>query len=202
MDQNIREQLFLVADRQQGYFTSQQAEECGYHRAHFNRFLESGEWVKEFRGIYRLGRYPTQDRSELALWTLWSRDKQGNPQGVWSHETALDIHELSDVMPAKMHMTVPPSFRRRSEIPTVLCLHRGILEQSETEARQGYKVTTPLKTLIDIIESGTVADNFILQAVRQATERGIILEKEFDVLQKSHPNIHKKLERLFNDHSF
>lgn len=192
MDQSIKEQLFLVADRQQGYFTSKQAEECGYHRAHFNRFLESGEWVKELRGIYRLGRYPIQDRSELVLWTLWSRNKQGDPQGVWSHETALDIHELSDVMPAKMHMTVPPDFRRRSEIPKVLSLHRGNLKKSDIEERQGYKVTTPLRTLVDITQAGTVADNFILQTVHQATQRGIILKKEIKNLQRSHPKIYKR----------
>ena len=60
---------------------------------------------------------------ELALWTLWSADKQGNPQGIWSHETALDIHELSDVAPAKLHMSVPRSFRKGTEIPNNLCLH-------------------------------------------------------------------------------
>ena len=38
-------------------------------------------------------------------------------------KTALDIHELSDVMPAKMHMTVPLNFRRRIETPKVLCLY-------------------------------------------------------------------------------
>lgn len=199
MKKNIRENLFLVADRQQGYFTSQQAEKCGYHRSHFSRFLKSGEWVKEFRGIYRLGRYPVQDRSELVFWILWSRDKQGNPRGVWSHETALDIHELSDVMPVKMHMTVPPNFRRRLEIPKILFLHRQTLEKSDIEERQGYKVTTPLKTLIDIIEVGTVADNFILQTVDQAVERGIILKKEIRALQKDHPSIHQKLTRLFNE---
>ena len=195
MKKNIRENLFLVADRQQGYFTSQQAEKCGYHRSHFSRFLESGEWVKELRGVYRLGRYPIQYRSELVLWILWSRDKQGNPRGVWSHETALDIHELSDVMPAKMHMTVPPNFRRRLEIPKILFLHRQTLEKSDIEERQGYKVTTPLKTLIDIIEAGTVADNFILQTVDQAVERGIILKKEIRSLQKDHLSIYQKLTK-------
>lgn len=199
MTQNIKEQLFLVADRQQGYFTSQQAEECGYYRAHFNRFLKSGEWVRELRGIYRLGRYPIQDRSELVLWTLWSRNKQGNPQGVWSHETALDIHELSDVMPTKMHMAVPLDFRRRSEVPKVLCLHRGNLRQSDIEEWQGYKVTTPLKTLIDIVEAGTVADNFIIQAMHQATRRGIILKKEIKALSKNHSNVYKKLIRVSNE---
>src|SRR5688572_4936181 len=110
MSKNSRDRLFEVADRQQGFFTSQQAENCGFHRSHFRRFLDSGEWVKEIRGIYRLSRYPILDRPELVLWTLWSRNKQGESQGVWSHETALDIYEITDVMPAKMHMTVPTEF--------------------------------------------------------------------------------------------
>src|SRR6185295_9149448 len=105
-----RSKLFDIADSQQGYFTSKQAEECGIPRSHFGRKLRSGEWVKEQRGIYRLAYYPIPDRPELVLWALWSRDRQGVPQGVWSHETALDIHDLSDVMPAKMHMTVPTHF--------------------------------------------------------------------------------------------
>ena len=189
-------QLFEIADRQQGFFTAKQAEKCGYARSNFHLRFSSGEWIQEGRGLYRLGHYPTIDRPELILWSLWSRNRQDLPQGVWSHETALDIHELSDVMPAKMHMTVPPTFRRRSEIPKVLCLHHAFLKKSDIEERQGYRVTLPLKTLIDIVEAGTVADNFILQAVHQATERGIILQKELNALQGSHSNVHEKLTRL------
>ncbi|WP_194847927.1 type IV toxin-antitoxin system AbiEi family antitoxin domain-containing protein [Candidatus Neptunochlamydia vexilliferae] len=192
-------QLFEIADRQQGYFTAKQAEACGYARSNFHLRLSSGEWLQEGRGIYRLGRYPVTDRPELVLWSLWSRNRKDDPQGVWSHETALDIHELSDVMPAKMHMTVPPNFRRRVEIPNLLYLHRGILEKSDVEERQGYKVTTPLKTLMDVIDAGTVADNFIFQAAHQAIERGMILKKEVNALQSSYPNIYKKLERIFDD---
>ena len=40
------DRLFEVADRQQGYFTSQQAEECGISRSNFHFRLGSGEWVK------------------------------------------------------------------------------------------------------------------------------------------------------------
>ena len=39
------------------------------------------------------------------VWQLWSRNRQGEPQGVFSHATALSLHELSDVMPAKLHMS-------------------------------------------------------------------------------------------------
>ncbi|MBS0625754.1 MAG: type IV toxin-antitoxin system AbiEi family antitoxin domain-containing protein [Verrucomicrobia bacterium] len=170
--------LFEIADRQQGYFTSQQAEECGFSRPNFHLKLKSGEWIKEQRGIYRLARYPAAERPELVLWTLWSRDKKGTPQGVWSHETALDIHELSDVMPAKMHMSVPKRFRKKIEIPKILRLHFVDLAESNIEIRQGFKVTTPLQTLIDVIDEGTVPQEFVIQAIREALERGLIFRRD------------------------
>jgi predicted transcriptional regulator of viral defense system len=166
--------LFEIADSQQGYFTSKQAEECGISRAHFHRKIRTGEWIKELRGIYRLAQYPLGARPELVLWVLWSRDKQGEPQGVWSHETALDIHELSDIMPSKMHMTVPLKFRKQVAIPKVLSLHFGTIAKKDVEFHHGYRVTTPLRTLIDVIEAGTVAADQIAQAIREGLNRGIL----------------------------
>jgi len=178
MKQDNKEKLFEVADRQQGYFTSQQAEGCGYSRSNFHRFLKSGEWVRETRGIYKLSRYPIQNRSELVLWTLWSRNKKGESQGIWSHETALDIHELSDVMPAKMHMTVPRGFRKNQTIPKHLVLHYDDLSKTDMEARQGYCVTTPRRTLIDIAKEQSLSLDQTILALEQALERGLISKRE------------------------
>lgn len=186
MSQNSKDKLFEVADRQQGYFTSQQAEECGFHRSHFHRFIDSGEWTKEIRGIYRLSRYPIQDRSELVLWTLWSRNKQGIPQGVWSHETALDIYELTDVMPAKMHMTVPSGFRRSQAVPEVLVLHYHDLADEDVEMRQGYRVTKPLKTLIDVINNQSISLEQVELGVKQALSQGFISKREIQRNEASH----------------
>jgi predicted transcriptional regulator of viral defense system len=168
MGQNNKDKLFEVADRQQGYFTSSQAEVCGIHRSHFQRFLMSGEWIREFRGIYRLSRYPIQERAELVLWSLWSRNKRGEPQGVWSHETALDIYEVTDVMPVKMHMTVPKGFRRNQPIPEVLVLHYQDLLSEDIEQRQGYRVTKPIKTLVDIAEEQSISQDQLKLGVHQA----------------------------------
>lgn len=199
---NNQNQLFEVADRQQGFFTAKQAEDCGYRRSNFHLKVASGEWMQEERGIYRLGRYPITDRPELILWSLWSRNMDDIPQGVWSHETALDIHELSDIMPAKMHMTVPLNFRRRKEEPKILCLHKGSFNNSDIEERQGYRVTTPLRTIIDCIAEGSVADNFVAQAIHQALGRGLILEKELKRIEHTHPDIYKKIRRIFRDDNF
>lgn len=55
-------------------------------------------------------KYPLGERPDKMLRRLRSRGRDDKPQGVHSHETALSLHELSDINPAKLHMTVPPDF--------------------------------------------------------------------------------------------
>ncbi|HSW86251.1 MAG TPA: type IV toxin-antitoxin system AbiEi family antitoxin domain-containing protein [Rhabdochlamydiaceae bacterium] len=188
--------LFQIADTQQGYFTSQQAEECGFVRTNFHRFLASKQWIKELRGIYRLAHYPLTQRPELVLWSLWSRDKQGKVQGIWSHATALDIYELSDAMPAKMHMTVPKRFRRSINIPKMLVLHFADLPEIEVQRQQGYLVTTPLRTIVDVTEESKLSEELIVQAIQDAIKQGLILHTELAQASKTS----SKLERLLNDY--
>lgn len=175
-----KDQLFEIADRQQGFFITRQAEESGFSRSNFHLKIQSGEWIKERRGIYRLAHYPITERPELVLWILWSCNRKGEPQGIWSHDTALDIHELSDVMPSKMHMAVPSNFRRRTDIPRVLNLHFIDIPESDTETGHGYRVTKPLRTLIDVINDGKIAQDQIAQALKEALQRGLISRKEVD----------------------
>jgi predicted transcriptional regulator of viral defense system len=170
--------LFQIADSQQGYFTSQQAEESGFPRSNFHRYLQSGEWIKELRGIYRLAHYPVTDRPELVLWSLWSRNRQGEVQGAWSYETALDIYELSDVMPAKMHMTVPKYYRKGTKIPQGLVLYFEDLPKSDVQTQQGYFVTTPLRTILDIVEKSHLSSDLIIQAIREGLKKGLLSYKE------------------------
>ena len=71
-------------------------------------------------------------------------------------------------------MTVLTDFRRNSDIPGVLVLHYADLPESEVQTAQGFKFTRPLRTILDVIEAGTVERNFIRQALRQSVERGLI----------------------------
>jgi predicted transcriptional regulator of viral defense system len=193
-----KDDLFEIADRQQGYFTTQQAVKCGYSRTNFHRYLVSGEWVKEQRGIYRLAHYPITSHPDLVLWSLWSRNLKGEVQGVWSHETALEIHELSDAMPAKMHMTVPKHFRKWTAIPKNLVLHFADLLKAEVVAQQGYLVTTPLRTIFDIAEEGKLSEDLIVQAIQDALRKGLISRKE--LYEKATLKTGSKLIRILNDY--
>ena len=175
-----KNQLYEIADRQQGFFTTKQAEECGFSRSNFHLKIQSGEWTKEMRGIWRLMHYPVTERPELVLWILWSCNRKGQPQGIWSHETALDIYELSDVMPSKMHMSVPSNFRKSVEIPRVLNLHFIDIPDTDIETRQGYRLTKPLRTLIDIANEGKIAQDQIALAINEALIRGLISRRELE----------------------
>jgi hypothetical protein len=95
------------------------------------------------------------------------------PKGVLSHETALSIHNLTDVLPAKIHLTVPEDFGVR-ETPPVLVLHRNNLAPSEIEQRAGYRVTSVLRTFLDLAAGGTLSKDVLVQGIFQAVERGTL----------------------------
>src|SRR5208282_92454 len=129
--------------------------------------------------------FPTSDRPDLVLWALWSRNRSEEVEGVYSHHTALSLYDLSDLNPAKLHMTVPTDFRRNSDIPGILVLHYADLPDSDVRTARGFKFTRPLRTILDLIEAGTVERNFIRQALRQAVDRGLITGQQLRNAQLS-----------------
>lgn len=169
------DRLFEVADRQAGYFTARQAREAGYEYRlqHYHR--ERGNWLPVGHGLYRLRQYPDVEDEELVRLSLWSRDRGGRPQAVVSHETALRLHELTDLMPDRVHLSVPKGFRK--EPPKGVVLHKVRLEDGDVEDRRGYRVTTPLRTILDIARSPRVSPEHLEAAVAGALERGLVRRK-------------------------
>ena len=185
------DRLYELAESQQGYFTAGQAVACGYPTSSHVYHMKQSSWLREGRGIYRLARFPVSDDGQYVRWALWSRNRQGVPQGVISHETALALFDLSDLMPARIHMIVPPDFRRNSAIPKILVLHRGELMDGDIEARQGYRVTRPLRAVADLLDAPAVSLGHLRQALREGLERGLIARAEME----AHPRV-KALKRL------
>src|ERR1700733_7663126 len=144
------------AETQQGFFTTTQPKTGGFAENTHPYHVQTGNWIREHRGIYRLASFPRGERPDLMLWSLWSRNRGEAQQGVYSHQTALSLYDLSDVMPAKLHMTVPKSFRRNSEIPRVLVLRLADLHQSDIGAVHGVRVTKPMRTILDLLEGGEI----------------------------------------------
>jgi len=190
MAQSHREaarRLFDFAEQQQGFFTTKQAKASGFAENTHPYHVQAGNWVREHRGIYRLSLFPPVDRPDLVLWSLWSRNRNEEIEGVYSHQTALSLYELSDVNPAKLHMTVPAHFRRNSEIPGILILHYADLPEHDVQSGSGFKFTRPLRTILDLIEAGTIEHTFIRQAIRQAVDRGLFTRPQIRASQMGEP---------------
>src|ERR1035437_1065575 len=90
--------LYEIAEGQHGFFTTKQAKAAGFAENTHPYHVQAGNWIREHRGIYRLARFPRGGRPDLILWSLWSRKQEEVAQGVYSHQTALSLYELSDVM--------------------------------------------------------------------------------------------------------
>src|SRR3984885_15368415 len=176
--QEASRRLFDLAEQQQGYFTTKQAKAAGFAENTHPYHVQVGNWIREHRGIYRLALFPAADRPDLVLWALWSRNRNEAVEGVYSHHTALSLYDLSDLNPAKLHMTVPTDFRRNSEIPGILVLHYAELAESDVQTAQGFKFTRPLRAVLDLLEAGTVERTFIRQALRQAVDRGLVTRQQ------------------------
>ncbi len=185
------ERLYETASLQGGYFTSAQALEAGYSYRQQHYHTQRGTWLKIGRGIYRLRRYPPSEREDLIRLTLWSHNQKGEAQAVASHETALSIHQMSDIMPSKIHLTVPKRGFRK-EPPVGVILHRGTLSGDEIEQHYGYRVTTPLRTLLDAAAS-PISQEHINRAVQDAIDKGLIRYRLLAGIEAS-PGIQARIE--------
>lgn len=170
----MEHRLYQIASLQQGYFTSRQAKEVGYSDSRFSYHVKRGRWIREGRGIYRLANYPIGNRADLVYWSLWSCNRSGEVQGVFSHQTALAIHDLSDVMPASYHLTVPKQFRRFHKTPKNLRLHLNDLQATDVLEFEGYRVTTPERTVYDVLLEETISDEVVIQALSDGLQKGVI----------------------------
>lgn len=163
--------LYQTALPQGGYFTAKQAKAAGYSYRLQLYHAQRGHWFKIERGIYRLRNFPQSEREDLIRWSLWSVNRKGLPQVTFSHETALAFHELGDFNPGRLHITVPVSFKKPVEGGCIL--HRADLPLTDIEDHGGFRITTPLRALVDVAETGAER-GLLMEAIQDALDRGLV----------------------------
>lgn len=161
--------LFQVASGQQGYFTSAQARTSGVSKDLVTHHVRSGRFIRVYRGVYRFRDYPDTPRGFVAAAWLAA----GKDHAVVSHESALDLHDLTDVIPRGVHLTVPRSARyARTLLGVTIHTTSRALVPSEITIIDGVRVTSATRTIMDAATAGTSPEH-IEVAVRQSLERGI-----------------------------
>ena len=175
------QKLYSVAYSQDGYFTAQQAREAGYSWQSQSYHVRNHDWDREWRGIYRLAYFPRPDYPDLMILYLWTCNRQGIPQGIISHDLALDIYNLGTWTLHKNTLTVPPGFRRNGAPPggwDCMELYYGIPRATDIQSNQHVPITTPLKTIIDLAVSNDVPAHYLHAAISDGLQRGLITHKQ------------------------
>src|SRR5438445_11101254 len=130
-NQPRRSQLFEIASEQGGYFTAAQAQTCAYSRSLLAHHAKAGRFIRIRQGLYRFREYPSSPREDvIAAWLAAGRETT-----VVSHESALGILGLSDVVPEAVHLTVPRSKRFRTA-PAGLAVHATARPMGRSDLRQ------------------------------------------------------------------
>lgn len=167
------ESLFEAASAQDGYFTTSQAAAAGYSTHLLFKYIRAGRVTRIRRGIYRLVHFPAAEHDELVIAWLWSEQA-----GVVSHQTALALHQLSDVLPAHVHLTLPGEWsRRRFRVPAGVVLHYADVSHHERSWHGAVPATNVRRTLSDCAEAG-LSPELLRQAAKQALQRGLVTQAE------------------------
>lgn len=174
------DRLFETAAGQSGYVTTRQAAEAGYSTHLLRKHIHAGRVTRPQRGIYRLVHFPVGEHEELVTAWLWSEQA-----GVVSHQTALSLHGLSDVLPAQVHLTLPEAWRRRRfRVPAGVVLHHADVAPEERSWFGPVPATSASRTLSDCAKSG-LSPELLRQAAQQALRRGLVTKAELGAVEEA-----------------
>lgn len=174
------DRLFELAAGQGGYFMARQAALLGYSRQLLSHYWQTGRLLRVHHGIYRLVHFPAGPHEDLIVAWLWS-----DRLGVISHETALALHDLSDLMPSQIHLSLPIAARaRRRKPPPNVVVHHADVPITDRSWVASVPATTPKRTLIDCAMAG-LEPEFLHQAAEQALRRGLIARGDIVEVDRS-----------------
>ena len=160
MPGRIWEKAFEVAVDQYGFITFLDFRRLEEDPAILRQWLQRGRVERVAHGIYRFPSIPATSLDSYALATLWPSGK-----GVLSHDTALELHNLCDINPSKIHLTLPLTYYPRRVGGESYVLHHESLAEVDITSHEGLQMVTPAVALRQAIDGGVP-----IQLVRQAFE--------------------------------
>lgn len=158
-----RDKLWEFAASQHGYVTIQQAARLGINKDALVMLAQRGTINRVAFGVYRLPNFPYTAADRLMLAVLWTRA----PEAALSHETALDLYEISDINPGKYHITVAKGRRLRRADSAPYVIHYENLDTQQIGWWEEVPIVKPATAIAQCIDYGTPT-----HVIRQALERG------------------------------
>lgn len=160
------ESVYTLLKQNRGYLTSKEARENGVQNKTLQRMAERGLIERVAHGLY-VGADIFPDPFFVAQYRC--------PRGVFSHDTALFLHDLSDRNPLRLTMTIPSGWNSPLLTDENIIFYysgpkRMRLGVCETETSSGIKVRAydTERTLCDCLKSIDKLDrDLVLTALKR-----------------------------------
>jgi predicted transcriptional regulator of viral defense system len=162
-----------IAADHHGYVTQREARQAGIGAATLARMSERGTLARTSQGVYRVSLIPPGPLDQYMEATLWPY----GVRGVLSHQTALELHGLSDVNPAKIHLTVPRAHRIQREVPALYVIHGADLDLADVTAHEGIPIVTPARAVRECHAAG-LGPALVEQAIDDGRRRGVFTARD------------------------
>ncbi len=161
-----------------GYVTPALVAPVGVPAIELRKMVSRGTLTSAGHGVYRVPALPHDRYDEFILARLWAAGR-----GVISHDSALVVHELCDINPGHVHLTIPTRYRISRAGAHRYVIHHADLTDVEITHVDAVTATTVTRTLHDTIH--TVAAYLVRQAIDTARQRGAITTATLDALNAS-----------------
>jgi predicted transcriptional regulator of viral defense system len=161
-------EILALAQDQHGFVRTADLREAGIDPKRLADYAARGQAEHLGYGLYRLLLVPPSRWDEFMKATAWP-----DGRGVLSHETALDLHDLCDVNPNRIDVTVPKAYRTHRDVPASYRLRARNLAVDDVTSLEGVPIVTPAKAIEDGIEIG-LRPSLLEQAIETAQGQALI----------------------------
>lgn len=170
MATQIFPKLLERAVDQHGLLTPDDARAIGTTENALRRLAQNGLIDRIAFAVYQVPQLAGDPLAQYQEALLWVR-----APAALTHDTALDLHRLCDINPAKVHVTVDGRFRPRRTMPAWIQIHRGDLSDDELAWLDGLRIATPARAIREAI-AAHVGQQFIDQAIETARQHGFLTQ--------------------------
>ncbi len=178
MPGTIYTDLADLANDNHGFITPADARAAGVDPINLVRMAERGQLERRGNALYRfplVAPGPLDPYIEAALWPRGA-------DGVISHESALELYELSDVHPRHINVTVPRAHRIRREVPASFRIHREDLDPRDVTRFEGVPIVTPERAIRQAHEAD-LGPALVAQAIDHGEKNGRLTGRQAERLR-------------------
>jgi predicted transcriptional regulator of viral defense system len=155
-----------------GFLVAQDVAAAGIDQAWLSKLASRGRIERKAQGLYRMAGWPASRFDEFREATLWARRR-----GVIAGESALDLWDLSHVVPRVIDLIVEPGYRPRKAGAEAYRIRRRALSLDLMDEVEGIAVLSPFATIQDCIRIGT-SSREISKAIDTAQARELINRRQ------------------------